>query len=127
MIISNTGNYKSIKKIDKIGILISFLCLLHCLAGPILTLLFSLNSFAENEMVHLASLVAVCVISYFAFFARGSYKTLSAKFAMAGICVLLAGFGLEAFFHEAAELLEIPLTLIGTSLMMYAHYKNNRS
>jgi hypothetical protein len=112
------------KGLDGAGIVCSILCAVHCVSAPLLTLLFSLNSFSGSEYIHVSSLVGVCIISYFSFFRRGSFKRKPTLFAILGLTFLVGGFILEEQLHHAFESAEIAVNLIGCGFMVLAHWKN---
>ena len=54
---------------DKLAIVLSGLCVLHCFAVPIIVLFLpaSLTAFVSDENFHIGMLMAVIPISFFAF------------------------------------------------------------
>lgn len=97
---------------------LSSLCLLHCLALPLLVALLPLAALAENELVHRVLVVAAIPVSL-----RVIWKTLPAGRNWPFVGTALSGLGLLllAAFQEAVSAYEEPLTVAGGTLLMAAH------
>ncbi len=108
---------------DYAGILISSLCILHCLSGPvILALGFSSVgfSFLSNEKMHLALVFPIIVLAIWSI--STAYiihkKPLPFIAATLGIILLLTGLMIEN--------LEVILTFSASSLLIFAHFYNRK-
>jgi len=116
--------------LDKFAILLSGLCLVHCLLTPvIITLLpiISTSVLTEDVLFHQLLLWVVLPISFFALF-MGCRK--HKQFAIAGagivgvsILVVVAFFGHEWFGHTGEKV----ATSIGGLILAFSHYLNYRT
>ena len=113
---------------DKIAISLSVLCVIHCLATPMLIVFLPsvASVWMESELLHMWMVVAVLPTSVLAL-TLGCKKHRNLKVVVGGIvglaCLLVAvasevlGFG---------EVFEKSLTLLGATLISIAHYFNYR-
>ncbi|MYK81014.1 MAG: MerC family mercury resistance protein [Gammaproteobacteria bacterium] len=98
---------------------LSMLCLLHCLALPLLVTLIPLAAqAAESELAHRILAVAAVPLSL-----RVVWKTLSAGGNRVFVGAALTGLGLLllAAFIEAVSAYEEPITVVGGVLLCSAH------
>ena len=98
---------------------LSALCLLHCLALPLLVALMPLAAqAAESELAHRLLAIAAVPLSL-----RVIWKTLSAGGNRIFVGVALTGLALLllAAFWEAAAAYEEPITVVGAVLLISAH------
>ena len=114
---------------DKVAATLSILCALHCLFMPAF-LIVSTGIFAlsmDNEIIHYAILFVAIPISLFALY-RG-YKNHKIKnlffIGITGILILFAAIMLPDSAYQ--EQLEKALTVLGSILVVYAHYKNYKT
>ena len=112
--------------LDRAGILISTLCLIHCMALPVIALLVPTAAavFAFNEtLVHLILLGCALPISFYAF--RHGYQhhqdVLIVLLGVTGLVFLV--LGVTHIFGEDWELI---LTVPGAILLFMAHLRNWR-
>ena len=111
---------------DKVSIGISLLCVMHCLLFPLFLILSSnyLTLFLNNELFHYTLLFLVVPLSLFALTIglknHNSFNIFI--FGFIGIIFLLSAlfFDIKILFVSS----EIFLTILGSSFMMIAHYKN---
>ena len=114
---------------DKVAATLSILCALHCLFMPAF-LIVSTGIFAlsmDNEIIHYAILFVAIPISLFAL-SRGykNHKTKNLFFiGITGILILFAAIMLPDSAYQ--EQLEKALTVLGSILVVYAHYKNYKT
>ena len=114
---------------DKVAATLSILCALHCLFMPAF-LIVSTGIFAlsmDNEIIHYAILFVAIPISLFAL-SRGykNHKTKNLFFiGITGILILVAAIMLPDSAYQ--EQLEKALTVLGSILVVYAHYKNYKT
>jgi len=116
--------------LDKLGIILSSVCLVHCLITPVaVTMLpiISLNTFVEDLLFHQLMLWIVLPTSVAALF-LGCRK--HKKIAIAGtgiigmaILILVAAYGHDVF-GEAGEKVA---TSIGGLILALSHYLNYRA
>lgn len=103
---------------DAIGIGLSGLCLIHCLALPVLVSLGPALVWMENEWVHLALAGFALIVSLNAMRAwpRQMSGTLLRLLALTGLGLLF--FGALA---DISELAERGVTVVGACLLASAH------
>lgn len=112
--------------LDKLGISASVLCLIHCLALPVLIpLVPTLGLFGHDE-VHLMLLAPIVALAGFGilpgYLRHRSYAVLFA--AMIGVLLCSAAVGAEVFF--GLHSLDVPLTIAGGLCLAGAHLTNLR-
>lgn len=113
---------------DKTSIVLSALCVVHCLATPILLVLLPAlaGTVFVSEEVHEWLLYAVLPISVvalgFGFFQHHNRSVVVT--GLVGLSMLLAIvlMGHDRLGHE----LEIALTVVGAAIVAFSHYKNIR-
>jgi len=114
---------KYMKSNNLIGILLSGICIIHCLAFPLLTLVLSLDTFAsfyyDETKVHIFLFILVSIIYLIVFPKSFINDRRLTPIILASIGVISLFTGL---FQE--EKIEIILTVFGGILLMFAHYKN---
>ncbi|KWV92616.1 MerC domain-containing protein [Erythrobacter sp. YT30] len=107
-------------KSDRAAVLLSFACVLHCLALPLLAFALPIaGTIAEIEAVHWALGIAAIAIS----------MSVPVRYSSARVTSFLLPAGLgsafiaSAFFAEGFGIDETLPTLIGASLMGFAHLR----
>lgn len=98
---------------------LSALCLLHCLALPLLVTIMPLAALAaENELVHQILVIAAVPVSL-----RVIWRTLATRGNRLFVGAALGGLGLLllAAFGEAVSAYEEPITVVGGLLLGSAH------
>ena len=106
-------------RLDMYAVGLSTLCLLHCIALPVLvTVLPAVALAAENELVHKALVVIAVPVSL-----RVVWKALPGDGNGLFVGAALVGLGLLllAAFVEAASTYEQPITVAGGALLGSAH------
>lgn len=114
------------KKWDKFGITLSSLCLVHCICIVFLPLIFPvLVSLIHNIWVHIIFILFVVGLFPLAFIP--GYRTHKSRMVLATAFVatifLLSGILTEAY---VSELMSHGLSIIGSVLIMIAHFQNIR-
>jgi hypothetical protein len=113
-------------KMDRFAIALSGLCLLHCLAIPVIVVLvpaFSSMVLGTETTVHWIFLALAIPVSCWALL-RGFRRRHHLPALISGIVGLLVMFlGVSHLLNQA---LEVPLTLVGVSLVVVAHVLNLR-
>ncbi len=114
---------------DKTAICLSLLCVLHCIALPLLLILLPAASsiaFLDDEKFHLWLVFAVAPISIFA--VAMAYKHhRQVKIMMINIIGIFFLIGALTFGHDLfAGKGEVVLTLIGSVMIVYSHLINFR-
>lgn len=113
---------------DKFAMTISFACVMHCFFVPSFIILSSgiFPLALDNELVHkLIVLIAVPVSVFSLYLGYKNHKTFSfIPVGILGLVLLILAVALG----EAAlgELGEKSLTLMGSMLVAYAHFKNHQ-
>ena len=109
---------------DKVGICASGLCLVHCLATPIL-LLF-VPGFKYSDMVdeHTHEIFAVVVVSSIMFAVYPNCRKHGHNdiilLALSGVVLIL----ISIFFHDIPVGISHTITVIGSIILIIAHIKN---
>ena len=110
---------------DKIAVGLSFACVIHCFFAPALIIFsYGLLSFSiESELVHYFILfLAVPISSIALMIGYRNHNVLSfLMIGIVGLSVLILAVVLENFIGETGER---AMTLLGSSLVAYSHYKN---
>jgi len=109
----------SVSTLDRAGITISALCIVHCVLLPVATTaLPMLGLLAENETIHKVLVLLAIIPAVFAFTRTLKYKLafFIRGVALFGILALFAGAFIEAF-HD----FETMLTVIGGLSLAAAH------
>ena len=113
---------------DKISILLSTVCAIHCFLWPLLVV--SLPTIAalqlDNEVVHFWIVLTVIPSSYWALSSgvklHGNYRFL--VIGVSGLVLLLLALVLGA--DLIGELAEQVITIVGSALVVFAHWSNYR-
>ena len=115
-------------KLDKAAVILSGICLVHCLAFPLLIALFPVFgfSFVSHTTFHQIILIVVVPTTTFALglgYWRHRHIALPI-FGVAGVFMLVvAAFGVHAL---GAEIIERGVTVAGGLLLAAAHIQNYR-
>lgn len=115
------------KKIwDKMGIIVSATCALHCFAvGMLPFALPFLDAFFHSAYFHILFIAMVIIITPMAF--NNHFKhhgfSVTIKLALIGVMLILAGAGLEPV---ASEALSHGVSILGSFSLMCAHIFNLR-
>ena len=111
---------------DKFAMTMSFICVAHCFFTPTFLILTSgiLSFSLDNEFVHkLIVLIAVPVSIYALSLGYKNHKTISFfPVGITGLCILV----LVVILGESTlgEFGEKGLTLLGSIMVAFAHYRN---
>lgn len=111
---------------DRIGIALSGLCLIHCLALPVLVALLpvlassAMGDFAEAEWFHAAMLVPVVLVSGSVLGRRVTRVRWLAPLMVAAFGTMVGALFVGEDWQEQA------LTVVGASLLILAHWLNLR-
>ena len=111
---------------DKVSVGISVLCLFHCLLFP--SLMVALSSFISitlnSELIHYMLLFLVVPISSFALIVGlNNHKNSFIFFVgLLGLAILVSALLIELPITIISG--EILLTIVGSFLVSFAHYKN---
>tara|TARA_B110000483_G_scaffold110458_1_gene134477 strand:- start:367 stop:762 length:396 start_codon:yes stop_codon:yes gene_type:complete len=111
---------------DKSAVALSFICVLHCFLAP--SLLIFTSSFislsVESELIHKLIILAAAPISMTALILgyQNHKKITFLSFGILGLAIFV--FAAIAGEHLLGEYGEKWLTLAGSSLTAFCHYKN---
>lgn len=112
--------------LDHAAIVLSGLCLVHCLLLPVIIVALPLLSQFDEAHFHIQMLIVVVPVSLFAFafgYRHHRNKTIIA-WGIAGIAILFIGGTIaHANFGLLADTL---VTVAGSIVLATAHYFNNR-
>ena len=111
---------------DKFAISLSTICVIHCFFVPAFLVLFSSFESIQynNELIHFLFLLMAVPISFFALILGLKNHKKSSYFLMgiAGLTILILALILgEGILGELGEKL---VTLIGSIIVVFAHFKN---
>ena len=111
---------------DKVSIGISALCLLHCLLFPSFMVLLSsfISVNLNSELIHYMLLFLVVPVSSFALIVGlNNHKNSFIFFiGLSGLAILVSALFIELSIKTISG--EILLTIIGSILITFSHYKN---
>lgn len=113
---------------DKVAATLSTACVLHCFFAPSFVILTSgfLSISIDNEFVHYLILLLAVPISSFALYLgwKNHKNTSFLPFGIIGLLTLVAAVLMgEAMLGEAGER---AITLLGSLLVAYSHYRNHQ-
>ncbi|MBH37355.1 MAG: MerC mercury resistance protein [Gammaproteobacteria bacterium] len=113
---------------DKVAVTLSTACVLHCFFAPSFIILTSgfLSISIDNELVHYLILLLAVPISSFALYLgwKNHKNTSFLPFGIIGLLALVAAVLMgEAMLGEAGER---AITLLGSLLVAYSHYRNHQ-
>ena len=113
---------------DKVAVTLSTACVLHCFFAPSFIILTSgfLSISIDNEFVHYLILLLAVPISSFALYLgwKNHKNTSFLPFGIIGLLALFAAVLMgEAMLGEAGER---AITLLGSLLVAYSHYRNHQ-
>jgi len=113
--------------LDKVGIVCSGACAVHCLLLPIIALFSpAIASFFESEWIHKGLLIFLTPVAILAF-VRGfnqHHKSWPMISGVLGIVLLLAAVAAEELLEVEIENLETILTVMGCLFLITAHIFN---
>ena len=111
---------------DKLSIFISITCALHCLLMP--AFLITTSSFIalqiDNEFLHGVMLLIIIPISTFALLAGLSNHDGKTPFLIGFIGLIILLYAFFAGEEVLGEWGEIIITLIGSAILVFAHWQN---
>ena len=115
-------------KLDKAAVVLSGLCLVHCLALPLVVALFPVFGFTvvEHGTFHQLILIVVIpttVLALGAGYRRHRRNVVPVFGALGVMALILAAFGAHAL---GADILERGVTVVGGLLIATAHIQNFR-
>lgn len=106
---------------DKLGILLSFSCVIHCLALPIVAVAIpAVAPFADSEIAHLAFFILIFATTGWVFFTGKKSRPIV---TCGAIGLFLIGFAL-AFEGQPIEKF---ITSGGSVFLIFGHFLNIRS
>lgn len=111
---------KNAEILDRAGMFVSALCAIHCAMIPILAIASPvLYSLFDNPTVHIIFMIFVLPLGIAAFY-LGYRHHRDLSILMTGI-IGLSVVVISIMIHEDI------LTVIGSSVLIYSHYKNRKS
>lgn len=120
---------------DKLGMLLSIVCGVHCLVTPFLLLVMPwLSHSFENEIFHVVMLLLVLPVASISLAKGHGFKTRSSKMMIIGVVLLILGVVYHFNEHSHAAnhtaqnyIIENLLTISGGVLLTFAHYSKLKS
>lgn len=110
---------------DRVGIIASAVCLVHCLLLPLLVpLLPLLAGVAETESVHEGLLAFLALCAVVAFVPGFRAHRAGSVLAFGGLGVVLLALGVLAHDWPALAGFDTPLTVIGGLVLVSTHLVN---
>lgn len=113
---------------DRVGILFSVLCCLHCMAIPALIIFApAIGQYFKNPYVHLISMAVVIPIGFYAFISKLKvhHNKKPLYIGVVGMIFLVAGHSFHTLLaNEMGEFLEIGASVIGGVSLVWAHLLN---
>jgi hypothetical protein len=113
---------------DQIGLFLSSLCAIHCLATPLLVLALPvMGDFFEQAWVHLLMALFVVPVGLFAFWTGYKHHKQVRVFTLGTVGLLMVG-GASLLPHEMVEIEGLDVvTIIGSICLITAHILNRRA
>jgi hypothetical protein len=114
---------------DRIAIGLSAICIVHCLAIPLLVALLPVAaiSFGDSQHFHGLMLWLVVPTSFVGFLLGYRVHRRTGLLALAAFAIAVLGAA-AVYGHSAwAEWLEIPVTVAGSLMLAAAHWMNFRA
>jgi hypothetical protein len=126
--VSHGPSHNVTGKLDKAAVVLSGLCLVHCLALPLVIALFPVFGFTvvEHSTFHQLILIVVIpttVLALGAGYRRHRRHAVPLFGALGVIALVVAAFGAHAL---GADILERSMTVVGGLLIATAHVQNFR-
>ena len=113
---------------DRLGIIVSAICCIHCMATPLLMILSpGLVQYFENEYIHMAMITLVVPLGLYSFISKFSVhenKTPLYIGIIGMILLILAIAFHELHGHGHAEYIEMSLSVLGGIALIWAHVMN---
>ena len=112
--------------LDKIAVTLSSLCLLHCLALPLLIVVLPVLSEFDDVNFHFQMLVCILALFFIAFTLgyRRHFNKCVITWGVIGMLLLIIG---GTIAHSAYGIIaDRILTICGALIIAVAHYFNNR-
>jgi hypothetical protein len=111
---------------DHVGVAVSGLCLVHCLAGALLPGLFAVagTHLVSDETLHAGLLLIVLPVAALAL-ARGMRRHGERRVGLLGLCGV-ASLAIALGWHGGSESTETALTVLGSSMLVGSHAWNAR-
>lgn len=109
--------------LDLVGIVLSVLCVLHCLALPLVAT--GALAWAASESVHLGLTLALAAVVLLVALPgyRRHRRALVPGLLLVGVALLIGAFALEETLGETGE---VALTVIGSATLIVGHLLNLR-
>jgi hypothetical protein len=113
--------------LDKTGIWLSGLCMVHCILTPIVLILLPMMTFAKSEWVHLVLAGVLPIIAFGAFIpgVRRHKDWAVIKIGLVGLALII--FAALDPFHWLNEITEGAVTSVGSLSLILAHLRNRRN
>lgn len=114
---------------DKVGMFLSALCALHCLLTPILMITLPLMAEKfEDPLVHIVLALFVVPVGCYAFLSGFKHHHNKSILITGLVGVFIVGMtSILPIFVEHFHEVEIPLMILGSLILLAAHFQNRKS
>ncbi len=112
--------------LDKLGIWLSGVCMIHCLLTPILLLLLPMFSLAKSEWVHILLACVLPLITLAAFMPGYRRHHDKAVIALGVLGLVFIAFAAFDPLHLLNEITESMVTTFGSLSLISGHIRNRR-
>lgn len=133
-------NYVQTESLDKVGMFLSGLCVIHCIATPFLVFLSPwLASFFDSKWSHLGIFIFIVPVAYFTFWRFYKNHRNKKPMILGTIGILLLGLSLLSPGHEWAighhdhghseehfNYIDTIINVIGSLILISGHWLNIR-
>jgi hypothetical protein len=132
-------DYTQTQSLDKVGIFLSALCVIHCLATPLLILISPwLGSYFDSKWSHLGIFIFIVPVAYFTFYRFYRNHKNKKPMIFGSIGILFLGIALLSPGHEWAinhseihshnedhfNYIDTIINIVGSIILMVGHWMN---
>ncbi len=117
-----------LSRLDFVAIFLSFVCLLHCLATPVIILMLPYLNFGRDDVFHLVMAVTLLIFASVAF-VRGYQRHRQKRVIVLGslgVTLLFVGLFLSSDKMPIRLSPQASVTIMGSVFLIFAHYLNLR-
>lgn len=114
---------------DRWGILLSAICLLHCLVLPfvLLSLPMVARYYFAHPWAHMALMIGIVPVGLIAFYRGYKHHRQVRVVALGTLGLLLIGLASLFFHNKSSGWTEALFVSLGSLLLIWAHWQNQRS
>lgn len=112
--------------VDRLGIWLSGLCMIHCLATPVLLLMLPMFSMSKSEWVHIVLALVLPIVTLAAFVPGYRRHGDHAIIGLGIVGLILIAFAAFDPFKVLNEITESAVTTFGGLALITGHIRNRR-